>query len=63
MTLPYQLTHADESIDRTDRSDDKMCTNCPHRDEGYCGYFDLTLIEKNGTFEPLYECMNQTEAD
>ena len=20
-----------------------MCTNCPHRDEGYCGCYDLVL--------------------
>ena len=40
-----------------------MCTNCPHRDEGYCGCYDLVLNQKDGVFEPIYECMNPTEAD
>ena len=33
-----------------------MCTNCPHRQAGYCGCFDTFLEETNGRYEPLYQC-------
>ena len=34
-----------------------MCNECPHRDSGYCGCYDLFLSGKNGAYEPVYECL------
>ena len=38
-----------------------MCNGCPHCQAGYCGCYDLILEQKNGVYEPLYECVNPDE--
>jgi len=40
-----------------------MCETCPNRSNGYCGCYDIDLIQTNGTFEPVHECTHPTEMD